>query len=184
MKYQIITAKILIVNYLIFHQKISNNYSKDSDRKFFNDCSTLFVEKSNIDFPENFLKKWLKKNLKKQLQEKEFNDEYKNYLKYLSWQLIENEICTQNNIKVTNEMLKDFTKAYVIKQMKSYGNIQMGNKEIDGIVENVLKNQKESEKMMNEVIMIELTSYFKKKIKTNKKSVTLNEFIKLANKQS
>ena len=60
----------------------------------------------------------------------------------------------------------------------------MGNKEIDGIVENVLKNQKESEKMMNEVIMIELTSYFKKKIKTNKKTVTLNEFIKLANKQS
>ena len=47
-----------------------------------------------------------------------------------------------------------------------------------------LKNQKESEKMMNEVIMIELTSYFKKKIKTNKKTVTLNEFIKLANNQS
>ena len=164
--------------------EISNNYSKDSDRKFFNDCSTLFVDKSNIDFPEIFLKKWLKKNLKKQLKEEEFNDEYKNYLKYLSWQLIENEICTQNNIKVTNQMLKDFTKAYVLKQMKSYGNIQMGNKEIDGIVENVLKNQKESEKMMNEVIMIELTSYFKKKIKTNKKTVTLNEFIKLANKQS
>jgi hypothetical protein len=81
-------------------------------------------------------------------------------------------------------MLKDFTKAYVLKQMKSYGNIQMGDKEIDGIVENVLKNQKESEKMMSEVIMIELTSYFKKKIKTNKKTVTLNEFIKLANKQS
>ena len=164
--------------------EISNNYSKDSDRKFFNDCSTLFVDKSSIDFPEKFLKKWLKKNLKKQLSEEEFNDEYKNYLKYLSWQLIENEICTQNNIKVTNQMLKDFTKAYVLKQMKSYGNIQMGNKEIDGIVENVLKNQKESEKMMNEVIMIELTSYFKKKIKTNKKTVTLNEFIKLANKQS
>ena len=34
--------------------EISNNYSKDSDRKFFNDCSTLFVEKSNIEFPENF----------------------------------------------------------------------------------------------------------------------------------
>ena len=164
--------------------EISSNYSKDSDRKFFNDCSTLFVDKSNIDFPEKFLKKWLKKNLKKQLKEEKFNDEYKNYLKYLSWQLIENEICTQNNIKITNEMLKDFTKAYVLKQMKSYGNIQMGNKEIDGIVENVLKNQKESEKMMNEVIMIELISYFKKKIKANKKLVTLNEFIKLANKQS
>ena len=39
-------------------------------------------------------------------------------------------------------MLKDFTKAYVIKQMKNYGNIQMGNKEIDGIVENVFEKPK------------------------------------------
>ena len=74
-------------------------------------------------------------------------------------------------------------KKYVLRQMKAYGNINMGNKEIEGVVHNILKNKKESEKMMNEVILIELVEYFKSKMKLIKKSVSLNEFIKLANNQ-
>ena len=164
-------------------EELSAKYIKESDRKFFNDCSSHLMKKIKLDFPEKFLKKWLKNNIKKEFTEKEFDKEYENYLKYLSWQLIENAICTKHDIKVTNDKLKSFTKAYVIQQMQSYGNIQMGNKEIDGIVDNVLKNQKESEKMMNEVIIIELVQHFKSKMKMVKKSVSLNEFIKLANNQ-
>ena len=37
--------------------------------------------------------------------------------------------------------------------------------------------------MMHEVILIELVSYFKTKMKVRKKPITLNEFIKLANNQ-
>ena len=167
----------------IIKEDLGSKYIQESDRKFFNDCSTYFIKKIKLDFPDKFLKKWLKNNVKKKFTEKEFNEEYKNYLKYLSWQLIENAICTKYNIKVTNEKLKDFTKAYVIQQMKSYGSIQMGNKEIDGIVENVLKNKKEAERMMNEVIIIELVKHFKDNMKLVKKSISLNEFVKLANNQ-
>ena len=161
-----------------------NNIDLNSlDRKFFNDCSAYLMKKIKLDFPDKFLKKWLKSNIKKEFTDKEFAKEYENYLKYLSWQLIENAICTKHDIIVTNEKLKSFTKAYVVQQMQAYGNLQMGNKEIDGIVENILKNQKESEKMMNEVIIIELVQHFKSKMKIVKKSVSLNEFIKLANNQ-
>ena len=59
----------------------------------------------------------------------------------------------------------------------------MGEKEIDGMVANVLKNEQESKKMMNELIVIELVQYFKSKMKINRKTVTSNEFIKLANNQ-
>ena len=144
----------------------------------------MFLDKIKIDFPEKFLKKWLKTNIKKEFTEKDFETEYQNYLKYLSWQLIENTICTENDIKVTDDKLKDFTKKNVLQQMKNYGAVNIGDKEIDGIVSNILKNEKEAEKMMNEVVLIELVAYFKSKMKVNKKSITLNEFIKLANKQA
>ena len=158
-------------------------YSGESDRKLFNDASALCIDKIKIDFPQEFLQKWLKSNIKKEFSQSEFDKEYANYLKYLSWQLIENTICTQNNIKVTNEQLELFTKSRVIQQMKSYGGVNIGNKEIDGIVKNILKNEKESEKMMNDLILIELVKYFKSKMKLNKKETTLNDFIKLANNQ-
>jgi len=167
----------------VIKKELEAQYVAESDRKLFNDASNLFMKKIKINFPEDFLKKWLKTNIKKEFTEAEFDTEYLNYLKYLSWQLIENTICVENDIKITNEKLEEFTKDYVLRQMKAYGNINMGNKEIDGIVHNVLKNKKESEKMMNEVILIELVAYFKSKMKLIKKSVSLNEFIKLANNQ-
>ena len=101
----------------------------------------------------------------------------------MSWQLIEKKIRFDNNININNDQLKEFTKSHVIQQMKSYGGINMGNKEIDGIVTNILKNPKESDKMMNELVLIELVQYFKSKMKITKKSISLNEFIKLANNQ-
>ena len=71
----------------------------------------------------------------------------------------------------------------MLQQMKNYGNINLGDKEIDGIVTNVLNNKQESEKMMNELIAIRLIAYFKSKMKINRKTITFNEFVKLANNQ-
>ena len=164
-------------------KELSAKYCQDSDRKFFNDVTAIFLEKVKIDFPDLFLKKWLKQNVKKEFSESEFEIEYVNYRKYLSWQLIEKKIRFDNNININNDQLKEFTKSHVIQQMKSYGGINMGNKEIDGIVTNILKNPKESDKMMNELVLIELVQYFKSKMKITKKSISLNEFIKLANNQ-
>jgi len=170
-----------------FQKEVKNQlmdvYTKESDRKLFNDCSQLFLDKITINFPEKFLKKWLKSNVKKEFNDDEFEKEYINYLKYLSWQLIENAICLENNIKIDNDSLKTFTKSRVLEQMKSYGGVNIGDKEIDGIVDNVLKNKKESEKMMNEIVLIELVNYFKLKIKMNKKDISFKDFIKLANNQ-
>ena len=167
----------------IVKSELSSNYLKDSDRKLFNDASLMFIEKIKLAFPEDFLKRWLKSNAKKEFSESEFNSEYKNYLKYLSWQLIENKICLENDIKITNDRLITFTKERVLEQMKSYGNVKMGDKEIDGIVSNILKNKQEAEKMTNELVVIELTGYFKSKMKLKRNTVTLDEFIKLANNQ-
>ena len=158
-------------------------YVRESDNKFFNDASSLFIEKTKMNLPEDFLNKWLRLNAKKEFNDDEFAAEFKNYLKYISWQLIENTICQDNNIKVTNSELRDFAKSQMLQQMKNYGNINLGDKEIDGIVTNVLNNKQESEKMMNELIAIRLIAYFKSKMKINRKTITFNEFVKLANNQ-
>ena len=112
----------------IITDELSDRYLKESDRKFFNDSSRIFIEKIKIEFPLKFLKKWLKNNIKKEFVESEFEKEYDNYLKYLSWQLIENAICKENNIKVTNDKLKEFAKQNVLQQMKNYGGVNIADK--------------------------------------------------------
>jgi len=167
----------------LIKDELSQRYLKDSDRKLFNDASMLFMEKVKIDLPDEFLKKWLKMNAKKEFLESEFEKEYENYVKYLSWQLIENKICIDHSIKITNDKLMNFTKEHVLEQMKNYGNVNMPDKEINGIVTNILQNKKEAEKMTNELVLIEMVQYFKNQMKIQRKTVTLDEFIKLANNQ-
>jgi len=163
--------------------ELSNMYLKESDRKLFNDASLIFMDIVKVELPKEFLKKWLKSNAKKEFSKSEFNKEYENYLKYLSWQLIENKICQENSIKITNEKLLDFARKRVLEQMKSYGNVNMGDKELGEVVSSILKNKKEAEKMTNELVLIEMTAYFKSKMKIKRNTVTLDEFIKLANNQ-
>jgi trigger factor len=160
-------------------EELKSLYVRESDNKFFNDASSLFLDKTKINLPEEFLNKWLRLNAKKEFNDDEFNSEFKNYLKYISWQLIENKICKENNIKVTNNELKEYAKSQMLQQMKNYGNVNLGNKEIDGIVTNILNNKQESERLMNELIATHLITYFKSKMKLNSKTVTFNEFIKL-----
>lgn len=164
-------------------KELDETYIKESDRKLFNDASQFYIDKIKVDLPEEFLKRWLKNNAKKKFENDEFEKEYNNYLKYLSWQLIENKICQENNIKITNEDLAKFAKNRVLNQMKSYGNVNLGDKEIEGIVSNILQNKQESEKMTNEIVVIQLSEYFKSKMKIKRNTVSLDEFIKLANNQ-
>ena len=164
-------------------KELDDAYIKESDRKLFNDASQFYIDKIKVDLPEEFLKRWLKNNAKKKFENDEFEKEYSNYLKYLSWQLIENKICQENNIKITKEDLASFAKNRVLNQMKSYGNVNLGDKEIEGIVSNILQNKQESEKMTNEIVMIRLAEYFKSKMKIKRNAVSLDEFIKLANNQ-
>ncbi len=164
-------------------KELNETYIKESDRKLFNDASQFYIDKIKVDLPEEFLKRWLKNNAKKKFENDEFEKEYNNYLKYLSWQLIENKICQENNIKITNEDLAKFAKNRVLNQMKSYGNVNLGDKEIEGIVSNILQNKQESEKMTNEIVVIQLSEYFKSKMKIKRNTVSLDEFIKLANNQ-
>ena len=163
-------------------EDLKSKYKINSDNKFFNDVSSLFIQKTKIDFPEKFLKKWLKINAKKKFNDAEFNTEFKNYLKYLSWQLIENKICQENGISIKKDELRDFVKSKIIQQMKSYGNLNLPDKEIDGIVDNVLANEKELDKMRNELLAVYLIDFFKTKMKLNRKIVSYSEFVKLVNK--
>jgi len=66
--------------------------------------------------------------------------------------------------------------------MKSYGNLNLPDKEIDGIVDNVLANEKELDKMRNELLAVYLIDFFKTKMKLNRKIVSYSEFVKLVNK--
>jgi trigger factor len=156
-------------------------YKKDSDKKFFNDAVDYILEKNKFDLPETFLKKWVAANQENPLSEEELNKEFEGSKNYLRWQIIESKLAKDNDIKVEKEEIEAEAKELIALQMAQYGQTNIEEEMINGIVQNVLSNQKEVENISRNVFNKKMTTLLLDKFKIEEKEVAVNEFIEMMN---
>jgi len=99
----------------------------------------------------------------------------------MRWQIIENRVIRENDIKVEHEELVEFTKQIVLQQMAQYGQMPEGL-DLDKIAHNVLGNQEEAQRINDQLFQQKLLEFFKNTFKVEEKEVTYEEFVKAVNK--
>ena len=108
-----------------FRNRISEDLEKmfvgDSERIFKKNLSETFIKKLKLSLPNEFLKKWILAT-NKDATEDQLNQEYDQYAKSLKWQLIENRIIKENNIKVESDEVVANNKGAFIFQYQSIWN--------------------------------------------------------------
>lgn len=157
-------------------------FVNESDRKFLNDATEKIMEKVSIELPDEFLKRWLETAGEKPLSKEEIEKEYPNYAMGTKWQLIESKIAEENEVQITREEIETYTRDRVKAQLAQYGQMDMEDSEIDGIVQNVLNNQDEMRRVSDEIFGQKLLDLLKEKCAVKTKEVTYDEFVKLATK--
>ena len=171
----------------IFKAKIKeeaeNSFIVESDRMLKNDVVTFFVNKTKLKLPDEFLKRWLVKTSEKPLTMEQVEQEYDMYSKSLKWQLIENKILEEHEIKINNEDLLEHTKKMVAFQMKQYGQASTDEKQLLDISENILKNDDERKKISDQLFDERTLVIYKEIFKLKNKSISYDDFIKLASEK-
>ena len=169
-----------------FRSKIQDEIEKsfivESDRKLKNDIVLHLINKLNLKLPDEFLKKWLLQTNDKNLTLEQIEAEYTQYSKSLRWQLIENKIIKENNLEVTNEDVLNHTKDLIKQNFGQYGQKAPEENKLIEIAGKVLENEDERKKVYNQLYDFKTLSLYKRKFKLNDKSVTYDEFVKLASK--
>jgi len=170
-----------------FKQKITEEAEKsfivESDRMFKNDVVMYLVDKIKLEMPDEFLKKWLVQTSEKPLTIEQVESDYPMYSKSLKWQLLENRILENNEIKINNEDLLDFTISHVERQMKQYGQVSTDEKKVLEIAENILKNEDEKKKISDQLFDEKTLFIYKESFKLNQKSISYDDFVKLASEK-
>jgi trigger factor len=173
-----------VTNVKEFKQKVTEEAEKsfvvESDRMLKNDVVLYLVKKVKLEMPDEFLKRWLVQASEKPLTLEQVESDYHMYSKSLKWQLLENKILETNEVKVNNEDLLIFTKELVEKQMMQYGQASSDEKQILDIAENILKNEDERKKISEQLFDEKTLSIYKKSFKLNEKSISYDDFVKLA----
>jgi len=153
-------------------------FAQQADQKFLNDATESLISNTKFDLPETFLIKWLQTAGEKPLTAEEADAEYKRSENGLRYQLIEGKIMADNNLQITFEDLKSYTKEVIKKQMAQFGQLDPSDADVDGIVARVLGNQEEVKRLSDQVMSEKMVNLYKEKAPFTTKEVTYQEFIK------
>jgi len=121
-------------------------FLQQADQQLLNSVTEFLIDNTSFDLPSEFLQKWLATAGEKQLTPEEAAEEYNKSEKGLRYQLIQEKILKENDIKLDYEELKEYAKGFIRTQMAQFGNMNPEDAELDDIANRILGNQEEAKK--------------------------------------
>ncbi|MDC3336705.1 trigger factor [Flavobacteriales bacterium] len=164
-------------------EEMGKVFSKDSDMVFKRDLSNVLIGKLKLNLPDDFLKRWIKATNEKEISSEQIDEEYAQYSKSLKWQLIENKIISDNELKVEQEEVVSYTKGLLSQQYAQYGMPTPDEEELTDSAVNVLQNQDEAKKIYEAIYETKIINFAKESIKIEEKELSYEDFVKVASAQ-
>lgn len=157
-------------------KELEVHYRKDSDKQFVSDTIDIILELVNPELPNEFLKRWLFESNKGKVTKEQLEEQYDSYSKTFKWQLIEGKLIEEfgDALKVEREDVRN--------KVRDYFRVPDGaepNPQVDGIVDQLLSNEQEYQRIYAELMDERYIAFFKEKIGKEEKEVTTEEFMKI-----
>jgi trigger factor len=157
-------------------------FSKDSDKLLTRSVFNSIMEKTEVEFPTDFLKRWIRMTNDKPVTEEDINLEFDSYLKSLKWQLIQTKIFKDNNIKLDQAEVIEYTKDLLRGNYAQYGIPAPEDAELSETAIRLLQNKEQANGIYDQMAEQKLTDFFKSMVSLVAKPVSYDEFVELAGK--
>jgi trigger factor len=151
-------------------------FEKESDRKLKNDMVLDLIKNTKIELPDEFLKRWLTTVGEQKPSKDQVEEEYPNYRDGLKWQLIENKIIRENDIKVSEDELKEGVREQLRQQFAAYGMQQADDEMMEDMVKRFMERQDEVRKVNDQLYDNKVMDFFKEKASLTEKKVSSEKF--------
>ena len=159
------------------------SFVTESDRMLKNDVVTYLLERNKFDIPDDFLKRWLVQTSEKAITIEQVESEYEIYSKSLRWQLIENKISKNYEIKIEQEEILSHAKSLISQQMLQYGQPVLDDEKMNEIAESIVKKEDERKKIIDQIYDHKSLAVYKSNFKLIDKDISYDDFVKLASEK-
>ena len=154
-------------------------FSQNSDYRFLLDLRTYLMNKvGNLEFSEALLKRIMKTN-NPEKDDKFIEENFKQSIEELKWQLIRDRLIAANNIKVENAEITQAAKEATRAQFAQYGMMNIPDELLSNYAQEMLKKRESVESLFNRVVEDKLSAAMKSQVTLDKKTVSAEEFNKL-----
>jgi len=151
--------------------------------KLQNDAIQYLLDNTSFNLPDTFVKKWLVAASQKPTTVEAIEKEYTHYQRGLKWQLIENKLIKENDLKVEFEELKAKAEELVKANFRQYGQ-NIDDEQLAPIVANVLQREEERRGIYDALYTEKIVNVVKSKGKVAEKTLSYDEFTKLVAQQN
>jgi len=159
----------------------AKQFEGESDKLFLSKAVDTLIEKANVELPNEFMKRWILQNNEGQLTMEQLEVQYDSYANTLKWQLLQNKIIKDKDIKVSEDDVKTHVRGFISGQYFSgMENNDAFDSQLDGIVENVMKNEDEVKKIYDQLYDNKMLNLFKESLSLDMETLPLEDFIKKA----
>ena len=153
-------------------------FQQQADQQLLNAVTENLIDNTKFDLPAEFLQKWLATAGEKELTAEEAAEEYNKSEKGLRYQLIQEKIVKENDIKLDYEELKEYAKGFIRSQMAQFGNMNPEDAELEDIANRILGNQEEAKRLQDQLVSQKLMTFYKENMTFKTKKVNYEDFIK------
>lgn len=153
-------------------------FLQQADQQLLNAVTEHLIDNTKFDLPSEFLQKWIATAGEKELTAEEASEEYTKSEKGLRYQLIQEKILRDNDIKLDYAELKEYAKGFIKAQMAQFGNMNPEEKELEDIANRILSNQEEAKRLQDQLLSQKLLEFYKENMSFKTKEVTYENFVK------
>lgn len=155
-------------------------FQKESENFFTHEVIEKLIHDTEVNLPEEFVKRWLVESESK-ITEETVEQDYKNYVKALKQQLIINKIAGDNDIKVDVADVKNYIKEMYARQFMFDLADEEKMKQLDTLADAVMKNEDEVRKIYDQLFDDRMRELFKANLKLKKTAIKYDDFIEKVN---
>jgi trigger factor len=168
----------------MFRERVRDNasrsFSGETDKLFYRHASDALIHETPMSLPDSFLKRWLTEHKESKLTPDQVEKEYDSFTESMKWQLIENKLIRDFNIRVEDADIRNYIKGYFLSQIPMNPEDDEAEKRFDTLVDSVMKNKEQVQKINDELYTGKLLEILKTNVPSEEKAISYEEFIKLA----
>ena len=156
--------------------RLESQYKNEAEWRLSKDIRDYFVGKADVKLPEEFLKRWLLVANAGKITKEDVDKEFDGFLADFKWQLVRGYLMKKFELKIEENDIREAAKAFVTYQYAMYGLGNVPEEMINEAVVNVLQDQKQVERMVEQVEDSKVMAKIKEIITIKATKITSEKF--------
>ncbi len=163
--------------------EIARELRRESDFLFTLQLRDYLLRKADLKMPEAFLKRWLHTINEGKFTMEEIEKDFAQFLKMFTWNYLQKHFIAEDKLAVTKEEAESEARELARAQFAQYGMPSVPDEMLEGYVRRILDDKEQSRSIYEKLYEQKVVEDVKSKIKVTEKSVSAEDFAKLAREQ-